>query len=125
MNLLRASLTIIIIGFGIMSLVSMLTAVDGIKNALYENFAAVGSNTFSISNVNDLENMSRHGLQSKSNRSIRYVEAQEFKTRMNGLATVSISVIASGNAVAQSELAKTAPKIQVTGSDENYLTLNG
>ena len=123
--MLRASLTIIIIGFGIMSLISMLTAVDGIKYALYENFAAVGSNSFNISNKNDLENMNHNGVQAKAKRSIRYLEAVAFKNRIEGKAAVSISLSASNNAVAQSALAKSSPKIQVTGSDENYLVLTG
>jgi len=61
--MLRAVLTIFIIAFGIMSLISMLTAVDGIKEALYSNFASVGSNTFSISNKDQLAGMSRRGVQ--------------------------------------------------------------
>jgi putative ABC transport system permease protein len=51
-NLLRSILTILVIVFGIMSLVGMLTAIDGLKSSLLSNFSQLGSNSFSISDIN-------------------------------------------------------------------------
>jgi len=123
--MLRAVLTIFIIAFGIMSLISMLTAVDGIKEALYSNFASVGSNTFSISNKDQLAGMSRRGVQVKENRSIRYAEAEAFKKRFETQAISSVSFVAAGDAVAQYQSIKTSPKTEVFGADENYVVISG
>ncbi len=125
MNTLRAILTIFIIAFGIMSLVSMLTAVDGIKNALYDNFASVGSNSFNIGNRDAMENMNRRGIQERQNPPITYTEAQLFRKLFKTQGSTSISVNAAMDAVAQFESVKTSPKTQVLGADENYLALSG
>lgn len=45
-HLLRTILTMLIIAFGIMALVGILTAIDSIKYYLNSNFAMMGSNTF-------------------------------------------------------------------------------
>ena len=45
---LRTWLTALIISFGIMALVGILTAVDGIKASLSSNFATMGANNFEI-----------------------------------------------------------------------------
>ena len=47
---LRTILTMLIIAFGIMALVGILTAIDSIKGSINENFQMMGSNTFSITN---------------------------------------------------------------------------
>ena len=49
-HLLRTILTVLIIAFGIMALVGILTAIDAVENTLTENFAMMGSNTFNIQN---------------------------------------------------------------------------
>ena len=49
-HLLRSILTVMIIAFGIMALVGILTAIDSIKYSLTENFAMMGSNSFTIRN---------------------------------------------------------------------------
>jgi len=47
-HLLRTVLTILIIAFGIMALVGILTAIDSIKSTITKQFATMGANTFSI-----------------------------------------------------------------------------
>ena len=47
-NMLRMALTCLIIAFGIMALVGILTAVDGIQASLSSNFATMGANNFDI-----------------------------------------------------------------------------
>lgn len=49
-HMLRTVLTVAIIGFGIMALVGILTAIDSIKYYLNENFSMMGANTFNIRN---------------------------------------------------------------------------
>jgi putative ABC transport system permease protein len=125
MNKLRSVLTIFIIAFGIMSLISMLTAVDGIKEALYSNFASVGSNTFSVSNRDQLGGMRRRGVKIKGNPSLHYSEVSSFKKRFEYQAQSSLSFTAARDAVAQYGSVKTAPKTQIFGADENYITISG
>ena len=48
-QILRTSLTIIIIAIGITALVGILTIVSCLDNELNANFASMGSNTFNIS----------------------------------------------------------------------------
>jgi putative ABC transport system permease protein len=47
-QLLRTILTVFIIAIGIWALVGILTVVSALENTLNSNFAAMGSNTFSI-----------------------------------------------------------------------------
>ena len=47
-NLLRTILTALIIAFGIMSLVGILTAVDSIQASVSTSFASLGANAFDI-----------------------------------------------------------------------------
>ena len=49
-HLLRTILTILIISFGIMALVGILTAIDSIKQTIYSSFESMGANTFKIRN---------------------------------------------------------------------------
>lgn len=126
MNLLRAVLTIFIIGFGIMSLVSMLTAVDGIKSALYANFSQVGSNTFTVSDEDPLSGMRGEGRwQRKQMVPITYSQARAFQQRYDFPAQVSLSFVADEAATVEYRDTRTSPKIKVTGVDENYLASSG
>ena len=47
-HLMRTSITVSIIAIGIASLVGILTAIDSIDNALNDNFAMMGANTFTL-----------------------------------------------------------------------------
>jgi putative ABC transport system permease protein len=126
MNLLRAVLTIFIIGFGIMSLISMLTAVDGIKSSLYTNFAQVGSNTFTVSYEDPLAGMRGEGRwQKRQLVPITYSQARAFQQRYDFPAQVSLSFIAAYDATVQFRDTKTSPKMKVTGVDEYYLASSG
>lgn len=126
MNLLRAVLTIFIIGFGIMSLISMLTAVDGIKSSLYSNFSQVGSNTFNVSYEDPLAGMRGEGRwQRRQLVPITYSQARAFQQRYNFPAQVSLSFVAAEDETVQFRDTRTSPKIKVTGVDENYMASSG
>ncbi len=49
-NRLRAGLTVTVIAFGIMALVSILTVIDALQYKIYDSFASMGANGFSIRN---------------------------------------------------------------------------
>ncbi len=125
MNALRAVLTILIIGFGIMSLISMLTAVDGMQAALYKNFAQVGSNTITISPATQQAKFRRRGMRRRVAHPILYREAYNFSQRFKFPSKTSISFNATRSATAQYGNIKTSPKISVFGVDDNYLSVTG
>ncbi len=124
-NLTRTILTCLIIAFGIMALVGILTAVDSLKSSIYKNFSTLGSNTFSIRQSG--MNMRRRGGGNDEQASppILYEQARAFKERYTFPAKVSISNRASGIATVKYNSEKTNPNIGVWGVDENYLEATG
>jgi len=123
-HLLRTILTILIIAFGIMALVGILTAIESIKSSISSNFARLGANTFSIRN----HSMRFHGGEGNKNihyRNITYQEAVDFKERFSFPATVSIYTRGSEMATVKYKSEKSNPNISVLGTDENYLLTAG
>ena len=86
-NLLRTTLTVFIIAFGIMALVGILTAIDSIKGSISNQFRSMGANTFSIVNR---DSRVRVGGRVERYRSIEYIKAMKFKEEFNYQALVSI-----------------------------------
>jgi putative ABC transport system permease protein len=119
---LRAILTILIIGFGIMSLVGMLTAIDALGKVIESNFAALGTHSFTIRNRSSWR---MGGGDGKRYPGISYDQARQFSRSFEFPALVSISVNASSTAVLRHENKKTHPKVVVIGADVNYLKVAG
>ncbi len=124
-QMLRAVLTMLIIAIGIMALVGILTAIDGIKHSINSNFTSMGANTFTIRNREMSFHVGRRGKKAKKFRPITYEEAREFVSRFNLSATASLSTLATFNATLRYADKKSNPNIQVFGSDENYLATSG
>lgn len=124
-NLLRAFLTLMIIAFGIMALVGILTAVDGIQASLSNNFATMGANNFDIRKKGTGIQIGRRGRKAKTYTAITIDQALKFKERYAYPSTVSISTIALRDATIKAGKEKTNPTIQVMGGDENYLKIGG
>lgn len=124
-HLLRTFLTVLIIAFGIMALVGILTSIESIKSSISDNFARLGSNSFSIRNRAMFVNMGGGGTRPESFRRITLKEALEFKERFDYPAFVSISTRGTGMAVLRYQSEETNPNISVYGSDENYLVTSG
>jgi putative ABC transport system permease protein len=124
-NRLRAVLTMLIIGFGIMALVGILTAIDAIKNSITEEFSRMGANTFSI----ESRAINVHfGGERERRRNYDYIsfrEAREFKESFHFPAEVSIWTQATGIATVKYKSEKTHPNVTVYGADENYLNTAG
>lgn len=117
--MLRSILTILVIVFGIMSLVGMLTAIDGLKSSLLNNFSQLGSNSFSISDINYFA--SEHGRPVQFPK-ISYRDIRIFKERYQFQASVSANYSPTQSAVIKYKSNKTNPRIRVIGTDENYFT---
>ncbi len=122
-HLLRASLTVLIIAFGIMALVGILTAIDSIKLSITENFARLGAGSFSIRNRE--VRFQPGGGPAQSFPRITYDEAISFKGRFDFPASVSLSVHGTGSATARYRNLETDPNVRVMGSDDNYLLTSG
>lgn len=120
-NLLRTILTGLIISIGIMSLVGILTAVDGIKHSLDQTFSSLGANSFDIRKKS---NNGRGNNQSRSDKvypDITYDQAVKYKELMEAKSQVSISANISGATVVKSVSDKTNPNINIIAGDEYYI----
>ncbi len=139
-NRLRTAITVIIIAFGIMALIGIITAIEAVNGSLTKSFSTMGANAFSLrfkerhsrfgggGNRGDTKKVSRNSLRTKASsegRIITYDEAREFKQRYNFPAVVGIAIQGPGGIIVNNETKKTNPDIRVLGGDENYLTLNG
>ena len=124
-QLLRTILTVLIISFGIMALVGILTAIDAIKSSINSNFTSMGANTFTIRNREMGVRIGSNGKKPKRFRSITYDEAIRFTKEYSFPAKPSVATFASMNATMKYESKKTNPNIRVFGGDENYLATSG
>jgi len=123
-HLLRTILTVMIIAFGIMALISILTAIESIKYSLSANFSRMGSNTFTISDVG----MRGHGGGPENRveyEDITWSQVVDFKKRYQFPAVVSVFINATNTATAKSKFEKSNPNIGVIGIDENYMITSG
>ncbi|NVK03179.1 MAG: ABC transporter permease [Flavobacteriia bacterium] len=123
---LRAILTALIIGIGIMAMVGLLTTTAAIENMLTSDFSRLGANTFTIQNRGLRIQIGRSGTQPKRHAAISWDQANDFKSAFqyeNALS--SLSYVASGTAEIRFGSNKTDPNIQVWAGDDNYLTTSG
>jgi len=113
-----------IIAFGIMALISILTAIESIKYSLSSSFSRMGSNTFTISDVG----MRGHGG-GPDNRveyeDITWSQVVDFKKRYQFPAVVSVYIHATSTATVKSKFEKSNPNIDVLGIDESYMITSG
>ena len=125
-QLLRTTLTVMIIAIGITALVAILTVVSALESTLSSDFASMGANTF---NINQYENTSRRrggGEREIINPIISYPEAVAFKNKYNyPMTETSLSFTATSTAEVKYESLKTDPEISVLGVDDHFLTNSG
>lgn len=124
-NKVRAILTICIIAIGIMALVGILTAIDAIKSSLTNQFTMMGANSFTITSRGMNIEIGNSKSRSKNFSRISYREAEEFKTRFNEAALVSISFNASGLCTVKYGSEETNPNVSLKGADDSNLTVSG
>jgi putative ABC transport system permease protein len=121
-HLLRTTLTVLIIAFGIMAIVGILTSIDSIKASITSSFSQLGANTFSIRNQ---EIIVSSGRRRQNFRNISFNEAMSFKENFAFPATISITVNITGTATLRYGSEETNPNITVIGSDDNFLLTAG
>ncbi len=124
-NRIRASLTLMIIAFGIMALVGILTAIDSIVHSLSDNFSSLGANSFSIQPKGAELGGHRGGRRIRQGEEITFDQARAFKDRYDFPARVAISQQASSVAEARFGDKQTNPNVQVIGVNEDYIYVKG
>jgi putative ABC transport system permease protein len=124
-NWIRSLITAMIIAFGIMSLVGILTAIDSILGSMSSSFSSLGANSFTIERKGERLGGRRGGMAIKQGEAISYREATSFKKQFAEKALVSLSVRANSLSVVRHGDTKTNPNISVVGVDENYLAVQG
>lgn len=119
-NRLRTVLTLMIISFGIMALISILTSIEAIKVKLTENFVELGATAFTIQNDDGLSRRKR-----SENPIISIKEGESFKQNYKYPSTISLYTKALGSASAKSAFAESNPNITVEAVDFEYLKVTG
>ncbi|MEL1254192.1 ABC transporter permease [Flavobacterium sp. DGU38] len=125
-QILRTTLTVLIIAIGITALVGILTVVTALENTVSTNFASMGANTF---NINQYENTVRNrGGNEREiiNPIISYPEAVAFKNKYKYPFTeTSLSFTATSKAEVKYLDQKTDPEITIVGVDEHFIGNSG
>jgi putative ABC transport system permease protein len=124
-NLLRASLTIVIIALGIMAIVGVLTTIDGIKYFFSSSFGSLGSNTFRVQNRVAQIRFGGPGQNQKRYPSITLEEAMTFKEKMGDQAIINIFANGTQAAEARFKNLKTNKNIAVYGEEETCVITSG
>jgi putative ABC transport system permease protein len=124
-NLIRTILTFLIISFGIMALVGILTSIDSIKASLSTNFASVGANTFNIIRKGTGVQGGRRGQKSDAGKGITFKQAVSFKEGFDFPSKVSVSALGTTAGIVQYKKNETNPNTAIYGIDENYFAVAG
>jgi len=114
-----------IIAFGIMALVGILTSIDAIKFFLTEEFTSMGANTFTLKNRGMNVQIGGERHRGDRYRIISWNEAKAFKDQFTFDATASIFTYGSGIVTVKYKSEKTNPNVRVMGVDEDYAVTSG
>ncbi len=124
-QLLKTILTIVIIGFGIFSLVGSLIAVDALSASIGSNFESMGANTFNIQRY-EFDVQRGGGEREKVNPIISYDNIREFIDKYDYPYTqTSVSFTGTARAEIKYGNEKTDPEVAVYGVNEHYLQNTG
>lgn len=125
-NLLRTVLTGTIIAIGIMSLVGMLTAIDGIKAQIEESFSGLGANNFDVRSKGFSGGRGvQQGVSEKTYPIVRYKEALKFQEEFSSTGPSTVFSSVTGAAEVKRGSKKTNPNVRVTGVDDLYFNIKG
>jgi len=124
-NLLRTVLTMLIIAFGIMAVVGILTAIDVAIYSMTQNFSSLGANSFTIERKNVETSGRRGGRTMRIGDPISFRQAMSFSTSMDYPSAIAINQFCKSNATLTSGNEKSNPNVSITGVNENYLMVFG
>ncbi len=124
-NLLRAILTILIIGIGLTALIGILTAISSIEAAISTKFTGMGANSFTIENRGMNVQIGKRKLRNRRHGYISFKEAMQFKEQFTFPAIVTVTHTAAGAATVKHESEKSNPNVAIIGVDENFMDVEG
>ncbi|MEM8907644.1 MAG: ABC transporter permease [Bacteroidota bacterium] len=124
-NGLRSALTVLIIAFGIMALVGILTSIDAAIFSLRDNFSSLGANSFAVRPIGDRARGRRNGRETKKADPISYRQAQKFTETYTFPASITVYFRGTSLATVKYGDEKTNPNVRLWGVDENYLSIKG
>ncbi len=124
-NGVQTIITCCIIGFGIMSLVGILTAIDGLKSYISKDFSSMGANTFKIRNRGLAIQIGKKKQKTIEYRNITYQEALKFKELFNDKHPTNIQSVGSGTGILKYKQEETNPNVAVMGVDDRYPEVDG
>jgi len=123
---LRTTLTVGIIGMGIMALIAMVTATESLKANIVQEFSSLGTNTFTIKPKRT--GGITHGRRKAPTDPISYDDVRRFtksiKLNSDLDLTTSASIFATSTAIISRGTKRTDPNTQILGVDGNYLNVS-
>ncbi|MFN5169597.1 MAG: ABC transporter permease [Cyclobacteriaceae bacterium] len=123
-NMLRSVLTALIVAIGIMSLVGILTAIDGIEYSVSQSLSSLGVKTFDI-NSKWNRGGSQSGIKEKNYAPLQLNEVQRFINQFNYPSSISLSATLTIIAEVKQGSNKTNPNVTVVGINEEYMAIKG
>jgi len=123
-NMLRSVLTSLIVAIGIMSLVGILTAIDGIERSVNESLSSLGANTFDITSQMNRGGSSQ-GVAQKVYPPLKLNETLRFIDQYTVPSSISLSAGLTWTAEVKHLSEKTNPNVYVAGVNEEYLAIKG
>lgn len=122
-NKLRSTLTILMIAFGITSLLGILTATEALKHQVNESFASIGSQSFFISS--EFRASGERTGRIRNNSAISYFQATSFKDNFSPETPCVVSVFCRNGGITFKRADKsTNPNSTAILSDEDYVLFN-
>jgi putative ABC transport system permease protein len=121
-NLLRSILTALIVAIGIMALVGILTAIDGIEYSVSESLSSLGANTFDMYTRKNRGGRNG-GIKERSYNSLQMKEAQQFIQQYTFPSAICLSATLTQVAEVNHISKKTDPNITVEGVNQDYLAI--
>jgi len=123
---LRTTLTVGIIGMGIMALIAMVTATESLKANIVQEFSSLGTNTFTIKPKRT--GGITHGRRKAPTDPISYDDVRRFTKSIKQNSqidlTTSASIFATSTAILSRGTKRTDPNTQILGVDGNYLKVS-
>jgi putative ABC transport system permease protein len=120
---LRTSLTVGIIGMGIMALIAMVTATESLKANVRQEFSSLGTQSFTVDRARSGGMF--NGRRIQASEPIDFREAQRFKAACQDDFDVSVGVFGTGMATLGRGNKRTDPNVTVQGVDDLYLPVSG
>lgn len=124
-NWLRSLLTLSIIALGLMSLVGILTAIDGLLQSISESFNRIGASSFTVERSYQNIQSRTQGRRRIRGREIGFREAMEFKDKYQYQGSkVAVDLYAGNGFVSKYNDNESSPNMKLIGVDENYLEVS-